>query len=215
MVVGCDAVSSDAALVTEWRSGNADAGEVLIERHYDAIVRFFRTKTDVGAEDLVQRTFLVCSERLHTYAGVASFRAFLFGIARNVLFEHLRARTRDGRPDAALGASAIMDLAPGVSTLAFRRAEQRSLVDALQRIPLELQLVVELYYWEELGIDELAQLLDVPEGTVKSRLHRARGLLREAMAQAPERPLPAGSAGVQLGAWAARFRDQRPDAHEE
>ena len=177
-------------------------------------MRFFRTKTDVGVEDLVQRTFLVCAERLHSYGGVATFRAFLFGIARNVLFEHLRARTRDGRPDAALGASAIIDLAPGVSTLAFRRAEQRSLVDALQRIPLKLQLVVELYYWEELGIDELAHLLDVPEGTVKSRLHRARGLLREAMARAPVRPAEPDSARVLLDAWASRFRDQRPDAEE-
>ena len=213
MMVGFHSMSSDADLVTEWRNGDSDAGEVLIERHYDAIVRFFRTKTDHGAEDLVQRTFLVCSEKLHTYGGVASFRAFLFGIAHNVLFEHLRARTRDGRPDAALGASAIVDLAPGVSTLAFRRAEQRSLVDALQRIPLELQLVVELYYWEELGIDELAQLLEIPEGTVKSRLHRARALLREVMAQTPGTALP-GSARLQLDAWAARFRDQRPEAEE-
>lgn len=210
MMVGFHAMRSDADLVTEWRSGDSDAGEVLIERHYDAIVRFFRTKTDVGAEDLVQRTFLVCSEKLHAYAGAASFRAFLFGIARNVLFEHLRSRTRDGRPDAALGASAIVDLAPGVSTLAFRRAEQRALVDALQRIPLELQLVVELYYWEELGIEDLAQLLEIPEGTVKSRLHRARALLRETMTQAPGTARE-GSAQLQLDAWAARFRDQRPE----
>ena len=93
-------MSTDADLVAGWRGGDTDAGEALIERHYDAIVRFFRTKTDVGVEDLVQRTFLVCAERLHSYGGVATFRAFLFGIARNVLFEHLRAKLRDGRPAA-------------------------------------------------------------------------------------------------------------------
>lgn len=198
-------MEDDAELVAGWRGGDADAGDVLIDRHYDAIVRFFRTKTSVGVEDLVQKTFLVCAERMHTYEGVASFRAFLFGIARNVLFEHLRARCRDGRSDDAIGASSIIDLAPGVSTQVFRRAEHRALVDALQRIPLELQLVVELYYWEELGIDDLARLLEVPAGTVKSRLHRARTMLRDVMAA------PSASALASADPWAARFRSLRPD----
>jgi len=205
----------DSKLMCAWTLGDANAGEALIERHYDAIVRFFRTKTQVGADDLVQRTFLVCAEKLATFSGNASFRAFLFGIARNVLFEHLRAKLRDGRPDSALGASAIVDLAPGVSTVAFRRAEQRMLVGALQQLPLELQLVIELYYWEELSIDELALVLEVPAGTVKSRLHRARTLLRDNMDRVP---VPAGtmqSARVMLDAWVGQLRSQRPEPSDD
>ena len=62
-------------------------------------------------------------------------------------------------------------------------------------------------------IDNRNQRGEIPEGTVKSRLHRARALLREVMAQTPGTALP-GSARLQLDAWAARFRDQRPEAEE-
>ena len=202
-------VVSDDALVSRWRGGDIDAGEALIERHYDAVVRFFRTKTGAGVDDLVQRVFLVCAERLATYASVGTFRAFLFGIARNVLFEHLRGKARDRRPDALMGTSAIVDLAPGVQTHAFRREAQRALVDALQRIPLDLQLVLELYYWEELDVGELAVALGVPEGTVKSRLHRARAQLRETM-EASRGPR-AGEGELPAERWAERMRGERPE----
>lgn len=200
-VVGSDAVVDDDAWVARWREGDLEAGEALIERHYDAVVRFFRTKTNVGVDDLVQRTFLVCAERLATYAALGTFRAFLFGIARNVLFEHLRGKARDRRPDAVIGTSAIVDLSPGVQTNAFRRETQRALVDALQRMPLDLQLVLELYYWEELEVAELALALGVPEGTVKSRLHRARGVLRESME----------ASGPPTERWEDRLRRDRPE----
>ena len=204
-------MTSDAELVRAWRDGDADAGDVLVERHYDAPVRFFRTKTSRGEDDLVQKTFLVCAERLSTYQGQGTFRAFLFGIARNVLFEHYRSKAKDGRSDDAIAASSVVDLAPGVSTQAYRRAEHRVLIDALQRIPLELQLVIELYYWEELGIDELAQLLEVPEGTVKSRLHRARTILRESMEGVSAKDLGESADAPAADAWARRFRSLRPD----
>lgn len=170
----------DAALLEAWRGGDRAAATELIERHYDSIAAFFRTKAGAEADDLVQRTFLRVAEGSTTFRGESSFRAFLFGIARNVLFEHIRRRTRDGKPPD-LHTSSIRDLGPGVVTLVSQKAEQRLLVAALQRIPVELQVAIELYYWEELSVDELAVVLDVPPGTVKSRLHRARHLLREAM----------------------------------
>ena len=55
---------------------------------------------------------------------------------------------------------------------------------ALNGLPLDLQIALELYYWEELSVVEVAAVLEVPEGTVKSRLHRARQLLREQLDRA-------------------------------
>ncbi|MEZ4372915.1 MAG: sigma-70 family RNA polymerase sigma factor [Polyangiaceae bacterium] len=52
-------------------------------------------------------------------------------------------------------------------------ARSNRLVEALQRLPLDLQMAIELYYWEELSVAELAEALEIPAGTVKSRLHRA------------------------------------------
>lgn len=208
-MVSSGPMTTDAELAAAWSGGDPDAGEALIERHYDAVVRFFRTKTDVGAEDLVQRTFLVCAEKLGTYRGEAPFRAFVFGIARNVLFEHVRGRVRDGRADPALFERSVADLSPGVSTLVFRRAEERLLVTALQRIPLELQLVLELHYWEELGVDELASALAIPEGTVKSRLFRARAALRESLERLPASTADREDAHRLFASWAEGLRRER------
>jgi DNA-directed RNA polymerase specialized sigma24 family protein len=59
------------------------------------------------------------------------------------------------------------------------REEEKLLLQALRQIPLDLQTIVELYYWEQLPVGEIAVILDVPAGTVKSRLFRARDALRE------------------------------------
>ena len=172
-------VTTDEQLFTEWRAGERAAGEALIERHYDAITRFFRFKAGAHADDLVQRTFMVCADPARAFRAEGSFRAFLFGIARNILFEHIRLRVRDGQPDPDFTARSLADLAPGILTVAAQKDEQRLLVQALQQLPLESQLLLELYYWEELSVDELATVTGVAAGTVKSRLHTARTRLRE------------------------------------
>ncbi|MEZ4372914.1 MAG: sigma-70 family RNA polymerase sigma factor [Polyangiaceae bacterium] len=66
----------------------------LIERHYDSVARFLRTKAGPHADDLVQRVFLVCLDKGGQFRGDSTFRAFLFGIARNVVFEFIRGSSR-------------------------------------------------------------------------------------------------------------------------
>lgn len=200
-------MTEDLDLLTAWSRGDREAGAALVERHYDAIVRFFRNKASDDADDLVQRTFLACAEGAATFRGQGTVRAYLFGIARNVLYEHIRGRVRDGRAEPDFRASALVDLAPGVSTLAAQRADQRVLLAALQHIPVDLQVLLELYYWEDLGIDELAQVLEIPAGTVKSRLHRARALLRDATEKVTTTPEESRSIRDLLDAWARRVSD--------
>lgn len=175
----------DADLFEAWRAGDQGAGQTLIERHYDAIERFFRTKAGNHADELVQRTFLGCIEARDRFRGETAFRSFLFGIARNILFEFIRGQARDRRVDPDFTVSSVEELQPGVSTVAFERAEQRLLVDALRRLPLDIQICLELYYWEDVSVGELAAVMGIPAGTVKSRLHRGRNLLREAMDKLP------------------------------
>ncbi|MCK6549370.1 RNA polymerase sigma factor [Myxococcota bacterium] len=173
----------DLALFDAWRAGDRGAGATLIERHYDTVVRFFRTKAGPYADDLVQRTFLAVAEGAERYRGASSFRAFLFGVARNVFFEFLRARTKDRLVAPDFAVSSLADLDTGIVTKMGRRDQEQLLVRCLQTLPVELQVAVELYYWEELSIAELAEVQGVPPGTVKSRLSRARALLAEAMAR--------------------------------
>lgn len=174
---------TDEGLMLAWRGGDRAAASQLVERHFDAVVRFFQNKAPDVADDLVQRTFLAIAES--NFRAEGSFRSFLFGVARNVLFEHYRGKAKNARMAPDFNESSVMDLAPGVSSAVAKRAELQLLSRALQRVPLELQVLLELYYWEDASIDELAAITGVAAGTVKSRLHRARGLLRDALATLP------------------------------
>jgi RNA polymerase sigma-70 factor (ECF subfamily) len=172
-------MSDDEGLFHAWRQGDRAAGQTLIAHHAPALERFFASKLPDQVDDLVQHTFLVCTEASTVFRGDGSFRAFLFGIARNVLHEHIRRRVRDGSQAIDFSQSSIMDVAPGVATLTHARDQQRVLLLALRQIPIDLQLILELHYREDMPIDELAKQLNVPTGTVKSRLHRARRLVAE------------------------------------
>lgn len=195
-------MADELAQLAAWRQGDKAAGQALVQRHYESVLRFFRTKAGPDADDLVQQTFLRSVESADRIRGESSLRSFLFGVARNVLFEHIRAKVREGRADPDFGASSIVDLDPKASTLLLKRSEERALVEALQRVPVELQIVLELFYWEELSIDEIAASVDVPSGTVKSRLHRGRELLRHAMENPPRPDAPTDRAT--LAGWLAR-----------
>lgn len=175
-------VDNDADLYRAWRGGDRAAGQTLVERHYDSIARFFRTKAGPNADDLVQRVFLVSADPEGGFRGESSFRTYLFGVARKLLLEHWRGRAKAERVDVDASVASVHDLAPGLSTFAAAREDERLLYAALQRIPLDIQMTLELFYWEDLSIGELATVLEIPEGTVKSRLHRGRTLLEQAMA---------------------------------
>jgi RNA polymerase sigma-70 factor (ECF subfamily) len=192
---------SEDELVTAWVEGNREAAAALIELHYDAVVRFFRTKSGTSADDLVQRTFLACHEARDRYRGATSFRSFLFGVARNVLFEHIRGRVRDRREDPDFGVTSLAALDPGLSTQLAQRAEHRQLILALQQLPAELQIALELYYWEELSIAELATATGVPEGTAKSRLFRARAELRDTLQRTAATEGDRARWGALIDAW--------------
>ena len=196
----------DAELYRQWKAGDAAAGRRLVERHYDGITRFFRTKAGPSADDLVQRVFMVVADPRGGFRGDSSFRTYLFGVARNVLFEHYRELGRDPRGELDVSVSSVHDLFPGLSTMAAQRADERLLYEALQRIPIDIQMTLELFYWEDLTVAELAHALEIPEGTVKSRLHRGRTLLEQAMAKLPAPADAKASVRVILGEWVERMR---------
>lgn len=173
------AVTTDLELLQSWRGGSTTAGEALFERHFDPVMRFFRNKIDDGPEDLVQRTFLACVEGKERFEGRSSFRTYLFAVAHNVLRDHFKKKRRGGIIDFT--EQSVWDLAPAPSTVMARDRTQRVLLDALRRIPIESQVVLELHYWEGLTAAEIADVIDTPLGTAKTRIRRARQLLGESI----------------------------------
>ena len=95
----------------------------------------------------------------------------------------------------------VEDLVPTPSLVVARREEQRLLVRALRKIPVELQLLLELFYWEGLGHAELVEMLEMPVGTVKSRLNRARELLADALRKVGAPDEVTKSTSIELEAW--------------
>ena len=201
------ASSTDEALLLRWRQGEVDAGEVLFDRHYEAVRRFFRNKVPASAaRDLVQKTFLACLEAFARFRHHATFRSYLLGIARHVLIDHLRVALRRGGCELDLAEVALADVQPaGEDAIAVKR-ERRLLLRALRRLRFPLQLVLELRYWEALSDTEIAEVLDEPLGTVKTRLRAGRLALEDELAQLAGTTEELRSTLDSLHRWATRVR---------
>jgi RNA polymerase sigma-70 factor (ECF subfamily) len=176
---------SDAELLARWAEGSRAAGNELIERHFAVVHRFFRNKVGPELEDLIQQTFLGCVEARSRFEGRSSFVTFLLGIARFQLFSHYNQRRREA---CNFELSSIRDFGTTPSAMVARREDERLMAVALQSLPLQTQLLLELVYWENLAANEVAEVLEVPLNIVYSRLGRAREALREQLEQlAPDR----------------------------
>jgi RNA polymerase sigma factor (sigma-70 family) len=168
----------DIALLRAWQAGDASAGDALVRKHFSSVYRFFRGKLPEAAEELAQRTFLGAVQALPRLDPEGGLRPYLFGIARRQLFMYLRTRARNPPPDA-IGSRSIEDFEPSPSRQWAGRQEQMLVWQALRKIPIDLQITLELHYWEDMTVAEIAQVLEVAPGTIKSRLHRARTRLAE------------------------------------
>lgn len=199
---------TDAELLEAWRAGDKAAGRELFERHISLVSRFFRNKVGDEREDLIQRTFLACVEARDRVRDGTSFRSYLLRVARNKLYDHIgRRQGTPHRPDP-LGVS-LADLGPSPSRLLVEDERDQLLLHALRSLPLDLQTLLELHYWEGMGTSELAEVLEIPQGTVKTRMWRARNLLRDHMTRLAAAQTIPDSSVHDLDAWARRLRMPR------
>ncbi|MCA9712850.1 MAG: sigma-70 family RNA polymerase sigma factor, partial [Myxococcales bacterium] len=136
-----------------------------------------------------------------------SARTWLFAIARNILKQWFERRARARAREGPAIERSIADLGAGPNTVLQLRREQRLLVAALQRLPLDAQVLLELVYWERLKARELAEVFDAPEGTIRTRLRKAkqelRGTLDELTRTAEELEMTMKG----LETWAGELRD--------
>lgn len=169
---------SDIELLDAWCAGDNTSGDALIRRHFDSVCRFFRSKLGEDVEDLIQRTFQICTVKRQELGVGGSFRGFLFGVARNLLLDHLRRRYRRGEHDD-VEMHSLRDLGTTPSEAVARSERELLMQEAMRRISLEQRVLLELAHWEGLSGREMAQALAIGENTVRSRLARARAALRE------------------------------------
>lgn len=177
----------DLACVTLAQRGDDKAFTELVRRYQDRIYRFLLrlTRSPDDALDLTQDTFLRAYQGLDRWRPDALFRTWLFRIARNVAFDRLR---RDklvefvelapdvDLPDTTAGPEAIVETAQRL----------RQLEAALERLPAEHREILLLREIEDMAYDEIAVVLNLNVGTVKSRLARARAALLDKLKYQPE-----------------------------
>lgn len=168
-----DPPTDDELLAAAQRSPAGFAA--IFDRHHDAIFRFVAHRLDrVAAEDIASETFvraLPAIGRAHTTDG--SLRAWLYAIAGNLTRDEYRRRIRSARADQRLQRNAAdAHQASG----AF--PPDPELLDALRNLREEEQEALVLLAWGDLTYAEIAVATDVPIGTVRSRISRARGQLR-------------------------------------
>jgi RNA polymerase sigma factor (sigma-70 family) len=197
-------VTTDFELLDAWRDGDKRAGNALFERHFDGLFRFFRYKLPDKAEDLVQQTLLACVQAQPGFRKQSSFRTYLYTIARSKLYDALARRARDQAIDFTT--SSVVDLGESPSRVLARDQEQNLLVQALRRLPVQLQVILELKYFEHMSGPEIAEVLEIPEGTVRSRLRRAREQLQDAVKAMAESPEQVESTMTRLDSWADAVR---------
>lgn len=171
-------MDADRALVEAAAAGSREAFDELMCRHQTAILNLIRALVaDADADDLAQEAFVRAWRGLRRFRGDSSFRTWLYRVAINVartargrernLLRWLRPAADAGEPESGEE--------PIDAILARRQAVER----ALQSLPGDLRAAVTLRDLQGLEYREIAEILDVPIGTVESRIFRARQRLRD------------------------------------
>lgn len=185
----------DRRLIADCLGGNRDAFGELVSRYqtrlYSAALRLVQSHDD--AADVVQDAFLSAFQSLHTFKGDAEFFTWLYRITFNTAITHKRKKrptiSLDGHPaEAGIEPDDQSDyIRPGAAL--ERSEDERQLNDAIARLTAEHRDVLLLKDIEGMSYEDIAVVLAVPIGTVRSRLHRARLVLRDLLVPYEDRPV--------------------------
>lgn len=174
---------SDEDLLASHAAGSTGALDELIRRYSGELFGFLCRFVGSGAaaDDLVQETFLQVHVSAATFDRERSFKPWLYTIAANKARDWLRGRARrseqsleSGRQGEEEGSQAqIAAAAPPLDEALARDERRRAVRDVLDEMPEHLRMILVLGYFQHLPYADIADVLDVPVGTVKSRLHAA------------------------------------------
>lgn len=183
---------TDQQLIAQTLQGQTASFGILIRKHQDrlfnSMVHLLRNQSD--AEDVVQDAFLLALRKLNTFQGNSQFYTWLYRIARNTAISKLRRKKPTVSLDATLADQRLdfPDDGPAPSDQMERRERQMGLMTAMDQLSDEHREILILREMDELDYEAIAEILELPTGTVRSRLHRARSQLKELLIQSQHGP---------------------------
>lgn len=171
-------IRADELLAVRCQLGERAAFDALIARWHEPLWRYLRrlSGSDDTARDLAQDTWLRVFRGIAKLREPARVRPWLFGVARNVAMDRLRAQYAVGSP-----ANVDLEDLPAAGEDVNLEEELATLESGLATLPIVERETLTLFYLRELSLEEISGLVEVPVGTVKSRLFRARQMLRRAL----------------------------------
>jgi RNA polymerase sigma-70 factor (ECF subfamily) len=181
--------ASDAELAGRVAAGDTAAFEILMRRHNRMLFRTARAilRDDAEAEDALQEAYLQAYNAIGSFRSDAKLSTWIARIVANEALMRLRKQTRRAaivplQPGAALDPIPDTDMNTTPERSAEREQMRRLLEAEIDSLPDDYRAVFMLRAVEELSVEETADVLGIPQATVRSRLFRARGLLRAALA---------------------------------
>jgi len=179
--VSIDIELDDDALIGATLAGQREAFGTIVERYERAVYHLcLRTmRNPEEARDAAQESFFKAFRSLHTFKPGAKFSTWIFTIAYHACCDRLARSKRFSSgeiPDRA-------DAGPGPESLSIARDESRVLLEAIDALPLKYRSVISLYHLQGKQYEEIARVLDVPIGTVKTHIFRAKELLRRRLSK--------------------------------
>ncbi len=181
----------DAELVLRLQEGDLKALGGLFERYKTLVYRtaLAITRDERAAEDILQECFV----RLHTYGASIDvnrpLRPWLYRVTVNLAYDWTNRRVMRPLDDVLEWLSGLAGAFPAPDGKAEEKETRRIVREVIAELSPLHRTVIVLFYMENLSIDEISQTLELPVGTVKSRLHYARGRLRELLVQR-QHPVP-------------------------
>lgn len=174
----------DVALVTASQAGDQDAFAILVQRHqrrvYNLVLRMLQQPEE--AHEVTQETFLAAWQGLPSFRGQARFSTWLYRIAYNCALKQLDIRKRDQALRQAIQGEhedRLADQEEQVGAELETRDRQTVVRQHLANLPSKYRIVLILRHLQDLSYEEMAEILMMPIGTIKTHLFRARNLLKE------------------------------------
>lgn len=201
---------TDLELFMGWRRGDVAMGGALFERHKTAVTNLFRRNVRNKAEipDLVQQTFLACLNSKNPPQITGTVRGYILGIAFHTMTRFFRKRVHEPQSEFdELGGNTMAAVEPDPEYLLTLNDEQRLLMKAIRRLKIEHQVIIELNYWEGISCDDIATILEVPQGTIRRRLQEGRAVLERLLKELADSPELLAATTMSLGTWQHGIRN--------
>ena len=167
---------TDRFLIEQYRSGITSVLPELVKRYHKLFCEkaFWVTKNKEAAKDIAQDSWITIIDKIHLLKNVDSFKSWAFRIVYTKAIDAIKHNNKESENLKSVALSEYDE----EESEDYRISIQRAMLKAIQQLPKEKQDIIRLFYAEEYSINEISTFLDIPLGTVKSRLFKAREKLK-------------------------------------